>query len=71
MAGTVSKLQNILESGIFSVTAEIGPPMSADAGFVTKKSRELLGIVDAANVTDNQTAIVRMSSIAASAIVSH
>lgn len=66
MATEKSKLQKILEAGQFSVTAEIGPPMSADGDFVRKKARELSGIVDAANVTDNQTAIVRMSSIAAS-----
>lgn len=63
-----SYLQRILETGIFSVTAEIGPPMSADADFVRKRARELKGIIDAANVTDNQTAIVRMSSIAASCL---
>jgi methylenetetrahydrofolate reductase (NADPH) len=61
-----SNLQKVLESGIFSVSAEIGPPMSADADFVIKRARDLKGIVDAANVTDNQTAMVRMSSIAAS-----
>ena len=61
-----SNLQKILESGAFSVSAEIGPPMSADADIVIDKARELKGIVDAANVTDNQTAVVRMSSIAAS-----
>ncbi len=61
-----SNMQKILEAGKFSVTAEIGPPMSADAENVREKARELKGIVDAANVTDNQTAIVRMSSIAAS-----
>ena len=60
-----SNLQKVFEAGRFSVTAEIGPPMSADADNVRKKARELAGIVDAANVTDNQTAIVRMSSIAA------
>lgn len=60
-----SKLQRILEAGLFSVTAEIGPPMSANADLVRKNARELLGFIDAANVTDNQTAIVRMSSIAA------
>ena len=59
-------LQKVLEAGKFSVTAEIGPPMSADADNVRAKARELKGVVDAANVTDNQTAIVRMSSIAAS-----
>jgi 5,10-methylenetetrahydrofolate reductase len=63
-----SNLQKILEKGIFSVSAEIGPPRSANADFVRKHAKELLGYVDAANVTDNQTAIVRMSSIAASCL---
>ena len=63
-----SNLQRILEAGIFSVTAEIGPPMSADGDLVRNKAQQLKGIADAANVTDNQTAIVRMSSIAASYI---
>lgn len=63
-----SKLQKILEAGNFSVTAEIGPPVSADAEVVAQKARALKGFIDAANVTDNQTAIVRMSSIAASCL---
>ena len=66
MANEVSNLQKVLEAGHFSVSAEIGPPMSANADYVVKKAEELSGLVDAANVTDNQTAIVRMSSIAAS-----
>lgn len=64
-----SHFQQVLESGQFAVTAEIGPPMSANAGLVTKKALGMKGSVDAANITDNQTAIVRMSSIAASALV--
>jgi len=70
MADYISNLHRVLESGGFSVTAEIGPPMSADAEVVREKARALAGIVDAANVTDNQTAIVRMSSIAAAAVAS-
>lgn len=66
MSADKSNLQRILENGIFSVTAEIGPPMSADGDFVRKKAQDLRDIIDSANVTDNQTAIVRMSSIAAS-----
>lgn len=66
MIESKSKLQKILESGGFSVTAEIGPPMSTDGDIVRKKAKEMKGVIDAANVTDNQTAIVRMSSIAAS-----
>ena len=66
MSNEKSNLQKVLEAGHFSVSAEIGPPMSANAEYVVNKAVELRGLVDAANVTDNQTAIVRMSSIAAS-----
>ncbi len=60
-----SNLQQVFEAGSFAVTAEIGPPMSANPSPVTRTAKELLGVVDAANITDNQTSIVRMSSIAA------
>ena len=64
-----SHFERLLEAGKFTVTAEIGPPMSANAEFVRKRARELRGYADAAYVTDNQTAIVRMSSIAAAMLV--
>jgi methylenetetrahydrofolate reductase (NADPH) len=64
-----SNLQRVLESGAFAVTAECGPPRSADADVVIRKGLLLKKCTDAVNVTDNQTAIVRMSSIAASAIL--
>ena len=60
-----SRLQQILEKGVFAVTAECGPPRGANADAIRKKGQFLMGYVDAVNVTDNQTAIVRMSSIAA------
>ncbi|MFC1825930.1 methylenetetrahydrofolate reductase [Thermodesulfobacteriota bacterium] len=60
-----SKLQQILTGGEFAVTSECGPPRGADSEVVVKKGELLKGYVDAVNVTDNQTAIVRMSSIAA------
>ena len=63
-----SNFEKVFESGRLAITAEIGPPMSADAENVRQKARELKGIVHAANVTDNQTAIVRMSSIAAACL---
>jgi methylenetetrahydrofolate reductase (NADPH) len=62
-----SRLQKVLESGGFAVTAECGPPRGADRDVILQKGNLLKGSVDAVNVTDNQTAIVRMSSIAASA----
>lgn len=63
-----SRLERILTSGGFAVTGELGPPKSADPDIVRRKARLLKGNVDAVNITDCQTAIVRMSSIAAGLI---
>jgi methylenetetrahydrofolate reductase (NADPH) len=63
-----SNLEKVLQSGHFAVTAELGPPKSADVEVIRKKAGYLRGYVDAVNITDNQTAIVRMSSIAAGAL---
>ncbi len=63
-----SILEKVLRAGHFAVTAELGPPKNADAEVIRKKAALLKGFVDAANITDNQTAIVRMSSIGAGAI---
>lgn len=61
----VSKLEKKLSNGGFAVTAELGPPRGADENVIAGKAKLLSGWVDGVNVTDNQTAIVRMSSIAA------
>ena len=60
-AGT--KLEKILESGAFSVTAEAGPPRGGVPSVIQRKGELLKTCCDALNVTDNQTAIVRMSSL--------
>ncbi len=65
----VSQLKQVLESGRFAVTAECGPPKGADPQMVLRKAEQLRGKVDGVNVTDNQTAIVRMSSLAACALI--
>jgi methylenetetrahydrofolate reductase (NADPH) len=64
-----SNLEKILTGGQFAVTGELGPPKGADVSVIERKASLLRGNVDAINVTDNQTAIVRMSSIAVSAIL--
>ncbi|MBW2646690.1 MAG: methylenetetrahydrofolate reductase [Deltaproteobacteria bacterium] len=64
-----SNLEKVLKSGQFAVTGELGPPKNADAEVIRTKARLLKGCVDAVNITDCQTAIVRMSSIASSAIL--
>lgn len=66
---TMSNLQQVLTRGQFAITAEIGPPKSCNSEFVQKKAKLLKDHVDACNLTDNQTAIVRMASIAAAKIV--
>ncbi|RKY62964.1 MAG: methylenetetrahydrofolate reductase [Candidatus Latescibacterota bacterium] len=62
---TKSNLERVLEAGHFAVTAELGPPRGADPEAVRKKAKILKGYADAFNVTDGQTAIVRMASWAA------
>jgi methylenetetrahydrofolate reductase (NADPH) len=64
-----SRLEKILSAGHFAVTAECGPPKGADVAALEEKGKILLGRVDAVNVTDNQTSIVRMSSVAACSIL--
>ena len=66
-AGT--NLEKILESGKFAVTAEAGPPKGTSAAVVQRKGEMLRNCCDAVNVTDNQTAIVRMSSMAGCALL--
>lgn len=64
-----SNLEKIFEKGAFAVTGELGPPKGNDVSIVKKKAALLKGNVDAVNITDNQTAVVRMSSIATAALV--
>ncbi|MBU1140534.1 MAG: methylenetetrahydrofolate reductase, partial [Proteobacteria bacterium] len=63
-----SNLETILKQGTFAVTGELGPPKNGNPEIVREKARLLKGNVDAVNITDCQTAIVRMSSIAAGLI---
>ena len=51
------------------MTGELGPPQSADGAVIREKAALLKGYCDGVNITDNQTAIVRMSSIGAGTIV--
>ncbi|MCK5850345.1 MAG: methylenetetrahydrofolate reductase [Kiritimatiellae bacterium] len=64
-----SNLEKKLVAGEFVVTTELGPPKSADLDLIKKKVSLLKGHVDAVNVTDNQTAIVRVSSIAVGKLI--
>jgi methylenetetrahydrofolate reductase (NADPH) len=59
-----SNLEKILSAGKFAVTGECGPPKSADGSVIEDKAKILKGFVDAVNITDNQTAVVRVCSMA-------
>jgi 5,10-methylenetetrahydrofolate reductase len=60
-------LADALASGRFVVTAELGPPQDPEPELVREAARALAGVVDAANVTDNQAATVKVSPLACSA----
>ena len=64
-----SRLERVLEAGHFAFTGELGPPQGSNVEAIRKKAGFLKGITDAVNITDNQTAVVRMSSWGASLIV--
>ncbi len=64
-----SNLEKLLRKGEFVVTSELGPPRGASREAVEKKAELLKGYADAFNLTDCQTAMVRLSSIASGAIL--
>lgn len=62
-----SRLERMLEAGHFTVTGELGPPKGADITLMKHHAEGMKDHVEACNITDNQTAIVRTSSIACGA----
>jgi len=64
-----SNLEKVLDAGKFAVTAEIGPPQSSNPEPLTHHAKMLKGFAEAFNLTDNQTAVVRLSSIASAVII--
>jgi len=64
-----SNLERVLNAGHFAVTVEIGPPMDCNGKVVLEKAKLLKGLADAFNITDNQTGVVRLSSIASAVLI--
>jgi methylenetetrahydrofolate reductase (NADPH) len=62
---TPSKLEKILAAGHLAVTSECGPPRGSDPEVIVKKANLIKDHVDAINITDNQTSVTRMCSLAA------
>ncbi len=69
MSDPASRLEALVRSGRFCLTSEIVPPRGADGSVVTEQARELVGVVDAANVTDQPRAVAHMSPVAGTALV--
>lgn len=66
---TESRLEKVLAQGHLAVTSEVGPPRGCNVDIVKEKANMIKDYVDGINVTDNQTAMVRMSSIAGGTII--
>jgi methylenetetrahydrofolate reductase (NADPH) len=64
-AKTPSKLEKILASGYLAVTSECGPPRGSDPEVIIRKAEMIKNHVDAINITDNQTSMTRLCSLAA------
>ena len=62
---TPSKLEKILAAGHLAVTSECGPPRGTDPEVIIEKANLIKDHVDAINITDNQTSVTRMCSLAA------
>jgi len=62
---TASRLEKVMKAGHLGVTSECGPPRGSDPVEIRHKGKLIKDHVDAVNVTDNQTAMTRMSSLAA------
>jgi methylenetetrahydrofolate reductase (NADPH) len=61
---TPSKIEKMLAAGHLVVTSEVGPPRSADGNEIEHKGNMIKDYVDATNVTDNQTSVCRLCSLA-------
>jgi methylenetetrahydrofolate reductase (NADPH) len=62
---TNSKLEKVFKSGAMAVTSECGPPRSSDPSHIITKGNLIKNHVDAINITDNQTSVTRLCSLAA------
>jgi len=64
-----SNLEKVLTENKFAITAEVGPPKGSDPNKIKEKAELLKNSAHAFNITDNQTAVVRLSSFGGSVIL--
>ena len=58
------KITELFDRGEFVVTAEVGPPKGIHIDGLIKEAKEYLGGITAVNVTDNQSSVMRLGSLA-------
>lgn len=63
------KLRESLKKHKFVVTAEFGPPKGTDVTALKKNGKEISGIVDGVNITDNQGGVMRACPLAISKLL--
>ena len=68
-AKSAGRLERVLRAGDFAITAETGPPDSADPAAVLARAGCLKGLADAVNVLDGAGARAHLSPLAAAAIL--
>ncbi len=66
LRGNVSNLAKVLNAGKFGVCVEVSPPVGPNVEAIEREIKTLKGYGDAYNVTDNQSAMVHVSSLAVS-----
>jgi methylenetetrahydrofolate reductase (NADPH) len=64
-AKTPSKLEKMLAAGHLAITSECGPPRGSNPEVIINKAKMIREYVDAINITDNQTSVTRLCSLAA------
>ncbi|MGF1459554.1 MAG: methylenetetrahydrofolate reductase [Leptolyngbyaceae cyanobacterium] len=68
-SGFESQLQRAAHAGEFLITAEVMPPKGGDISHMVQMAQQLRGRVHAVNITDGSRAVMRMSSLAAAAVL--
>jgi methylenetetrahydrofolate reductase (NADPH) len=63
------KLTELFQQGKFAITSEIGPPKGTDVTEMLENAELLRGRVHATNVTDQQSSVMRLGSLAASSLL--
>ena len=63
------RITELFDNGEFVVTAEVGPPKGCHLGHVVDEAKEYLSGITAVNVTDNQSSVMRTSTLATCAMM--